>query len=175
MGQNPQPPIQPAQTTPIQQPVPQAPTPPVEVGKKKLPKWAKILIIVGSIVLIACIGGIIAASAVLKNNDKEVQGFLSDIYSSDYNAAYGYFSPQLKKVQSLDVFEAQVQTLKTAGVDSSCHTDWTTNSVSSSTDTGNTKEIGGTLDCNKGSFSANFKLVKQSDSYKLYSYSIQPK
>lgn len=174
MDQNSQSPIQPTQTIATQQTVTQSVSP-VEAGRKKLPKWAKILIIVGSIGLIAGIGGIIVASTVLKNNDKEVQGFLNAIYSSDYSTAYGYFSTQLKEAQSQDVFEAQVQTLKTAGVDSSCHANWTTNLVSSSTDVGNTKEVGGTIDCDKGSFSANFRLVKQSDSYKLYSYSIQPK
>lgn len=144
-------------------------------SKKRLPKWAKILIIVVSVGLIAGIGGIIAANAVLKNNDKEVQGFLSSIYSSNYSDAYNYFSSQLKEVQSQDIFESQVATLKTAGVDSTCAAHWTTNSVSSSTDTGNTKELSGTLDCDKGSFNSSFKLVKQDGSYKLYSYSIQPK
>lgn len=165
MDQNTQPPTQPTQIN----------TPVAEVGRKKLPTWAKVLIIVGSIGLLAGIVGVIAISAVLKDNDKEVQGFLSSLYASNYSAAYDHFSPQLKAVQTQGVFESQVQTLKTAGVDNSCRTNWTTNFVSSSTDIGNTKEIGGTLDCSKGSFSASFKLVKQGDEYKLYSYSIQPK
>ncbi len=170
-------PIQQPPNMPQQQPT-QSPTPtitPMVEPEKKLPKRAKILIIVASIVLVCGIGGIIVAAVVLKNNDKEVQGFLSSIYASNNSAAYDYFSPELKQVQSRDVFESQLQPAKAAGLDSSCSTEWTTNSVASSTDSGNTKEVGGTLKCDKASFDANFKLVKRGDSYKLYSYSIQPK
>ena len=143
------------------------------VAKKKMPIWVK-LIIGFVIVIILAIGGVlIATTLILKNNDKEVQSFLSSIYSSDYNTAYGNFSSQLKEVQDQDTFKSAIESVKYAGLNSDCKTNWTTNSVSSSTNTGNTKEIGGTIDCSDSKFDALFKLVEQNGSYKLYGYSIK--
>lgn len=176
MDQNQQPQVQPIQTAPVPQPaLPQVSTPVAQVVKKKLPKWAKILIIIASICLLIGIVTIIIASIVLKDNDKEVQGFLNAIYSSNYDVAYDYYTTEVKETISQDTFEYQVQTLKAAGIDSSCRTNWTTNSIKSSTTTGSTKEIDGTINCNKGSFSARFILIKQDDNYKLLESFISPK
>lgn len=164
------------QTPPVVTPTPAGdPGAPEGTPKKKIPKTVKVLLIVVAVIIALIVAGVIAGSAILKNNDKEVKGFLSAVYASDYDAGYEYFSPQLKEVQSAEVFEQQAKTIKAAGVDDSCTPKWTTNTAGASTETGKTKEIGGTLECKKGNFSANFKLVKQGEEYKLYSYSMQPK
>lgn len=141
--------------------------------KKKMPTWAKVIIVVISVIILAIGGLLIATTLILKNNDKEVQSFLSSIYSSDYNKAYGNFSSQLKEVQDQDSFESAIESVKKAGLNSDCKTNWTTNSVASSTDKASTKEIGGIIECSNSKFDASFKLVDQNGDYKLYEYSIR--
>lgn len=157
-----------AQLAPAQPNPPASPTSP---SKKKMPKWAIIVLVMVSVGALVVAGVFIA----LKDNDKEAQGFLSAIYSSNYSEAYNFFSPQLKKVQSKEVFESSIRNVQKSGLDNSCKPSWSNNAVSSSTSTGNTKEIAGTLACSKGSFSVEFRLVQLDGEYKLYSYSIQPR
>jgi len=131
--------------------------------------------VVASIFILAWVALIVSGVVTLKNNDKEVQGFLSAIYASDYSTAYDYYATELKEMQTKSTFESQFQAMKTLGLDDSCKAKWTNTSIRSSTDEGSFKEIGGALDCDKRSFSASFDLFKQGDAYKIYSYSIQPK
>ena len=174
MDQNPQPSTQPVQDAPIQE-QPQALASTVEDNGKKPSKRLRVFVIVALVFLVVGIGTYFVMSSLLEDNDKEVQSFLSAIYEEDYSAAYNHFSVQLQDVQSQEVFETQIHSLEAAGVNSSCTTDWTTNVISASTDSGSTKEISGDLNCGDSTFSADFGLVKQGDSYKMFSYAIQPK
>ena len=137
---------------------------------KKKSGGKKILIILGILVLLGG-AGILVAILALKNNDSEVQSFLSAIYDKNYTVAYDYFSPELKRVQSLSAFENGVQTID---LNSNCKTEWTTNSIEASTSSGSHKQIGGTITCDGGTYNAEFKLVKQDGEYKFYSYYIRP-
>ena len=150
-----------------------APAPVSDAASTKTKKKSggkKVLIILGILVLLIG-GGILVAILALKNNDAEVQSFLSAVYDKDYTTAYDNFSPELKQVQSFNVFERGIGTMK---LDSSCKTEWTTNSISVSTSDGSRKEIGGTITCDGGTYKAEFKLTKQDDGYKFYSYYIRP-
>lgn len=140
-------------------------------GKGKLPKWARILLIILLVIGVIIVAGVVAINRMMQGNDKEVQSFLDSLYASDYATAWNHFLPELKAVQDLDTFESLMRDLVSGGLDDSCQPKWTTNTASVSTDTRNTKEVGGSLDCARVSVTASFKLAKQDDTYKLYAYS----
>ncbi|MCL1876852.1 hypothetical protein FWF74_02360 [Candidatus Saccharibacteria bacterium] len=146
-------------------------TKPEEQKKKKFPTWAKVIIVLFSLMIVAELVALILVPILLKDNDKEVQQFLTAIYKEDYDAAYDYFAPELQKDYPPYVFETGLSYMS---LDDTCKTTWTTSSLSSSTSKGSVKEIAGTIECEDATYTAEFELRKQGDEYKIWKYSIEP-
>lgn len=154
---------------PQEQPAPAAS--PSAPEKKKSP-LKMILIIVGGLFVVGIIVIVLLVVLVFnaaKGVSKEADAFVADIASSNYTDAYGYFSSELKDVQSQSEFESQAGTLN---LDSGCALK--VDSAEASTSGGQTaKKVTGKVNCSDKSYDASFTFVKVGDDYKLYSYQIQ--
>ena len=139
--------------------------------KKKSKKGLIIGIIIGGVVLVAGLitGGVFLVVNLFNGGSSEATAFVDDLKNQRWDAAYEYFLPELKGIQSYEAFSEQINSLK---LDESCN--YKQFSTKSHIDTvGETKESSGRVECSDKSYSASFKFIKNGDVFKLYSYSIK--
>lgn len=136
-----------------------------QASKKRCPTWAKVLIVIGSILVIAVIALAIIVPAVSRSVDtakeEALQPFISALLDEDYAAAMDYVSSDANVDQNrLTALAGQ------SDLDSSCATEWTSFYIYRGTD-GNYTDISGMLTCNNGKHSIEARLVKKDGTYKI--------
>lgn len=171
--------MQPENTTPTQpltnqvQPSPTSPQateqspynqPPVKRSKKKLT-----MIIVAVFVVLITIGGIVAFTSTSKSV-KTANEFTAALTTKDFDTAYNFFSPELKQEQTLEQFKG---IFEPAPFDSSCVLKIQTREASTSTSTGSSKKLTGSIQCGNTSYPTELTFITSNGSEKLLSYSVK--
>ncbi len=161
-----------ATTQPSPQPTPQSvqdPTAPTPIQKKN--KVSKIIIVIVALIVLMVVAGGVIAMLTTSKTVKSAENFVKVLTTKDFEAAYELFSPELKKAQSLEVFK---QSFENAPFDSSCTFKIESRQASTSTSSGNTKKITGSINCGGETFPTELTFVGTDDGEKIITYDVKP-
>ena len=147
-----------------------APPPPPAPPPSVLPAWARwIGLGCGAFLLLGAVAGSVFFLVLKKATagpEETIQSFLTAAASGDYATAHGYFSDDLKKVQSLEVFTAQAEAHKE--LFQVQETTFNNRSVDLMR-----AELSGSVTLTGGAqLPASFKLVKENGQWRLTSYQL---
>jgi len=145
---------------------------------KKRRRWPWIIAIVAGILLLACVGGIVAVVLAVNNSPAKTvsQQYYNAIQSQDYASAYSHLDPTLKltsqgqsqqineqlftqEAQTYDQAKGKVSAFSITGVN-----------ISSSSTTGNTAEITVNVTRNNKSYDVHLKLQQEGNDWKIVSF-----
>jgi hypothetical protein len=150
---------------------------PILPEKKKSKAPLIIGLVLGGLVLIGVgIAALFMVGMNLINQSTEESeavsaAFIQAIAAEEYDEAYGYFSPELKEVQSQQDFELQVRSLM---LDESCNLNVTNRQIAGESGASAQVQLDGRVACDGQSYSASFVyLLDDMANPRMMSYSIQ--
>ena len=136
-----------------------------EPAKKKLPTWSKILIVIGSIILLfVIIAAIVFPKAKNEANtatEEALQPFMSALISEDYVGAMRYVSREASINQ-----DKLTELYEPYNLDDTCATEWTSFYTQWGSG-GNYTDITGNLICDDSKYNISARLIKEGDIYKI--------
>jgi hypothetical protein len=184
-SQNPQPALapDPNPTPPVSAtPPPVDPTPPANTAEptpavsapapKQKSKLLKVILIITGVTLLLLGAIFVFVLISTLQTGKHAEGFVNELKSSNYEAAYEYFAPELKEAQSFDVFQTQVKTLN---LTEECEDlNITERETKTDTEFGTLNKVIGTVKCPDASYKGEFIMGDSDGEEKLYSYFFIP-
>ena len=172
-----QPPVNQVQPDPAPAPAPTPPQaneqttsiqPPVKRSQKKL------ILIIAAIVAIFVALVVVGVILVFTSTSKSVKAandFTAAFTKKDLDNAYNFFSPELKQEQTLEQFKTA---FGNAPFNDSCILKIQNREASTSTSTGSSTNISGSITCGKTSYPTEYTFITSNGSEKLLSYRIKP-